>query len=272
MEKRKIQKFETQNQIVKLSNYQLERLNNLDISASLKLSFMGGLVGVEGSANYLDQRVKKENSVSASIVYSATNKRESTTQDMRINADFANEICDKIGKENGPTHVVTSITRGFRGILTFTKTTSDFKKNSEVGGSLKVFIKSLPGIQIEGAAKVNFTENEKILLENLEVEFNGDTILQDAVTTYEDAIKAYNKFSSVASTSTTVTKYRLSKIENYCRLGSKAILRSISDDLTKKTLEALKQLEKEEREVETLKNSKASLAFSTTLGKPSKKV
>ena len=43
-------------------------------------------------------------------------------------------------------------------------------------------------------------------------------------------------------------------------------MRSISDDLTKKTLEALKQLEQEEREVETLKNSKAALAFSTTLG------
>ena len=39
-----------------------------------------------------------------------------------------------------------------------------------------------------------------------------------------------------------------------------------SDDLTKKTLEALKLLEKEDREVETLKNSKAALAFSTTLG------
>ena len=169
LEKRKIQKFETQNQIVKLSNYQLERLNNLDIDASLALSFMGGLVKVEGSANYLDKREKKENTVSASIVYSATNSRESITQDMRINADFANEICENIGKENGPTHVVTSITRGFRGILTFSKTTSDFEKNSTVGGDLKVVIKKLPGIDLSGQAGFSLTENEKLFLESSEV-------------------------------------------------------------------------------------------------------
>ena len=266
LEKRRIQNFETQYQKVKLSTYQLERLNNLDISANLKLSFMGGLVSVDGSAKYLDKRARNENSVSASIVFKATNARESTTQDMRLNADFANEICENVGKENGPTHVVNSITRGFRGILTFTKSTNDSTKNAEVGGSLKVFIKSLPGLQIDGQANVSFTEDEKILTENLEVEFNGDTILQDAVTTYKDALEAYKKFSSVARTSTTVTKYRMSKIENYCRSGTKAILRSVSDDLTKKTLEALQQLEQEEREVDTLKNSKAALAFSTTLG------
>ena len=41
----------------------------------------------------------------------------------------------------GPTHIVTSITTGFRGILTFTEETSDETKNSEVGGNLKVLIK-----------------------------------------------------------------------------------------------------------------------------------
>ena len=251
---------------MELSNSKIERINNLDISASLALSFIGGLVSVEGSAKYLDKREKKENSVSASIVFIATNKRESITQDMRNNADFANEICEKIGKENGPTHVVTSITRGFRGILTFSKTTIDSSKNAEVGGSLKVLIDALPGLKIEGEASIDFDEDEKILKESLKVEFNGDTILDTAVTTYEDALETYRKFSSVASTSTTVTKYQLKKIEDYCRVGTKAILRSISDDLTKKTIEALQQLEKEERMVETLKNSKAALAFTTTLG------
>ena len=80
------------------------------------------LVSVKGSAKYLDDRKKKENKVSASIVYSATNKRESITQDMRINADFPSSFCDRVGQKHGPTHVVSSVTRGFRGILTFSKT------------------------------------------------------------------------------------------------------------------------------------------------------
>ena len=55
---------------------------------------------------------------------------------------------------------------------------SDSSKKAEVGGSLEVVIKNLPGIQIEGSASVDFKEDEKILKENLEVYFNGDTILE----------------------------------------------------------------------------------------------
>ena len=40
----------------------LDRTNMLDIDASLKMSFMGGLVKITGSANYLDNRRTKKNS------------------------------------------------------------------------------------------------------------------------------------------------------------------------------------------------------------------
>ena len=62
-------------------------------------------------------------------------------------------------------------------------------------------------------------------METVEVTFNGDTILDDAVASFEDAVKAYKKFSIVANTSETVVRYRLSKIENYCTIGTNAILR-----------------------------------------------
>ena len=153
-----------------------DRRNLIDIEASLALSFMSGLVKIKGSAKYLDDRQTKKNSVSVSSVYYATNSRESVTQDMRQNLDYYKSICQKVGKKEGPTHVVSSITRGFRGILTFKKTTDDVSKNAEVGGSLEVIIKSLPGIQIEGNAKVQFKEDEKKYTENLEVSYTGDEI------------------------------------------------------------------------------------------------
>ena len=56
LENRNIEIFPTQDTIVELSNSQIERFNNLDIEASLALSFIGGLVSVEGSAKYLDTR------------------------------------------------------------------------------------------------------------------------------------------------------------------------------------------------------------------------
>ena len=41
--------------------------------------------------------------------------------------------------------------------------------------------------------------------------------------------------------------------------------RSISEDITKQTLEKLQQLEKEKGEIEALKDSKAALAFTTSV-------
>lgn len=65
----------------------------------------------------------KSISVSATLIYNSKNKVESITQEMRKNPDYNEEFCDKVGQKDGPTHVVSSITRGFRGILKFTKTT-----------------------------------------------------------------------------------------------------------------------------------------------------
>ena len=47
---------------VAITQSTLDRTNMLDIDASLKMSFMGGLVKISGSANYLDDRRKKKNS------------------------------------------------------------------------------------------------------------------------------------------------------------------------------------------------------------------
>ena len=47
----------------------LDRFNNLDIDASLKLSFMGGMVSVSGSAKYLEDRALTENTVSTTLKY-----------------------------------------------------------------------------------------------------------------------------------------------------------------------------------------------------------
>ena len=241
-----------------------DRRNLIDIEASLALSFMSGLVKIKGSAKYLDDRQTKKNSVSVSSVYYATNSRESVTQDMRQNLDYFKSICAKVGKKEGPTHVVSSITRGFRGILTFKKTTDDESKNAEVGGSLEVIIKSLPGIQIEGSAKVDFKENEKKYTENLEVSYTGDAILDTSVTSIEGAVKTYKMFPSIAKESRAVVKFTLSRIEKYCT-SQKALLAKLSDQLTLQVLKNLQELEDSDIELETLKSSKAAIAFSASL-------
>ena len=63
-----------------------------------------------------------------------------------------------------------------------------------MGGSLSIFVKSLPSIEIDGSATVNITETEKLNREPLHVNFWGTTILDEAVTTFDDAVKYTNNY------------------------------------------------------------------------------
>ena len=74
------------------------------------LSFMGGLVSVTGSASYLSDMKKSSNSISVSLSYEAITSTESLTSNQ---IDYPG-LCNKVGETNGPTHVISSVTRGFK--------------------------------------------------------------------------------------------------------------------------------------------------------------
>ena len=59
--------------------------------------------------------------MTVSLRYDSINRVESVTQEMRLQTDYFDDICKKVGKKDGPTHVVSSITRGFRGVFSFRK-------------------------------------------------------------------------------------------------------------------------------------------------------
>ena len=71
-----------------------------------------------GRAKYLRDDKLTENSVRVNLGYEATTGTETIPYELGISHP---QLCDKVGKPNGPTHVVTSVTRGFRGIFVFQK-------------------------------------------------------------------------------------------------------------------------------------------------------
>ena len=81
----------------------------------------------------------------------------------------------------------------------------------------------MPGIKIDGDAKVNINETEKILTEDLQVSFVGDTILEQPVSSFDDAVRAFKNFSTVALKSQNIRKFSLSPIEEYCGVGTRNI-------------------------------------------------
>lgn len=264
LKKRKnVEKKISKNEI-RITESVVDRLNVLDIDASLKLSFLGGLVSVSGSARYLDDRRDRKEMVSVTFLYDSINRVESVTQEMRLQTDYYDDLCKNIGK-GGPTHVVSSVTRGFRGVLNFKKYLSDFSKESEVQGRLKAVINNLPSIQIEAEAGVKISENEKILVQDLDVSFSGDTILDESISNFEDAVSVYKDFSKFALKSQNIVKFSLSPIENYCTGDIQSILREITGQITDQIFSSVENLDKLMIRVESLENSAPANAFPSTI-------
>ena len=80
------------------------KATNLDISASVKLSFLGGLIKVEGAAKYLDDRTSSLHQSRISLKYWSTSKFDQLTMDQLGNVQFPNVFSNKVA-----THVVLSL-------------------------------------------------------------------------------------------------------------------------------------------------------------------
>merc|ERR1719153_1455775 len=79
----------------------------MDIEGSVKMSFISGLVEVEGSAKFLTEKKSLTNSASVSMVMKRRSKVESLTQELFSNVEFEDYLTHP-----GFTHVVTKIVYG----------------------------------------------------------------------------------------------------------------------------------------------------------------
>jgi len=109
--KKKIQGNRFSNGEVFLSHGVIDRCNIIDVSAELQLSFMAGLISVEGSARYLHDEQLNTKRVSVTLAYNGVNHTEYIPADVPIDIVSA---CDTLSGEDPPTHVVTEVTYGLR--------------------------------------------------------------------------------------------------------------------------------------------------------------
>ena len=216
------------------SDFYLDRVNNLDVSASLSLSFMGGLITAEGGAHVLLKTRHTIEQEAMTYQISTRHLRESLTPEMKNEKDLRDE-CRHVGKKHGPTHVVSSIYRGFEGYFTFIRTKQVDDEQTYVSGWLKAVVDKFPTLKIE--AKVNLTvdQDEALKLNRLEVSYTGDgtigpiTHLQDALREYKGIIDQ----SKDASRATNPIEFDLVPISDFCD-SKDLLLLKIGDSITAK--------------------------------------
>merc|ERR1711892_353479 len=240
-------------------NTENDRIAHFQIDASLKLSFLGGLIDVDGSAHYLRDQKETEKHIRFNMEYDATTKTQSMPMRLRNNKTYVH-ICGEIGSDNGPTHVVTSVEDGMKAVFVYERYVYEYEYTEEISGSLQVAIKSIPGLTIQGGADLDMNGVDREFSESLEVTLFGDFILDKSPTTYNDSVKVFNELPKYLGTKesdyedSSIMMVMLTPVDQFCS-ETDIVLTAISDGLMSQATEALEDLNIVSLKIRTLMNS-----------------
>ncbi|XP_034005507.1 stonustoxin subunit beta-like [Trematomus bernacchii] len=168
----------------------------MDIEASLKLSFLSGLIEVEGSAKYLKDEKKFKNQSRVTCQYKATTNFKQLSID---HVTLDTEQMEVIEKDSA-THVVTGILYGANAFFVFDSEKLEASQVQEIEGSMQAVIKKIPSFDVEGKVDIKLTDEEKALTETFSCKFYGDFILKSNPATFKDAVQTYVELPQLLGT------------------------------------------------------------------------
>nr|BBF98486.1 svtoxin alpha-subunit [Siganus virgatus] len=219
-----------------------EKANLLDVEASLKASFLGGLIEVGGSAKYLNDTKKFKSQSRVTLQYKATtNFKQLMTNLGGKHVEYSEKLANLQA-----THVVIGILYGANAFFVFDSDKIDSANVQEIQGSMEAVIKKIPSVEISGQGSVKLTEDESTITNGFNCKFIGDIILTSNPTTFEDAVQAYQQLPSMMGKENSVPlKVWLVPLTNFYP-GMPQVVAESSTPILRKArniLEAIRQLE-----------------------------
>ncbi|RXN03339.1 stonustoxin subunit alpha-like protein [Labeo rohita] len=163
----------------------------LNVSASLKASFLGGLVEVGGSAKYLQNTKSSKRQSRVTMYYSETSRFDQLTM-----TQLGQITYPQVFDQKTATHVVTAVLYGAQAIMVFDRSFAEDVNKQEIEGELNVMVKKLPKLCIEGEGAVKMTDEDNKKAESITCTFHGDVHLEQSPTTYMEALEVYKKLPS----------------------------------------------------------------------------
>lgn len=163
----------------------------LEISASLKGSFLLGLVTIEGSASFLNDRIASARQCRVTMKYKETTLfKELIATDMEVKHP-------EIFERNEATHVVTAVLYGAEAFMVFDQMASDYEERKVIKGSLKAMIDKIPLLQLSGEGKVAMTDEDRRKARRFSCKFHGDFKLKENPSSFEEAVIVYKRLPSL---------------------------------------------------------------------------
>ncbi|CAF4180058.1 unnamed protein product, partial [Adineta steineri] len=165
-----------------------DKAHALGVEASLKLSLLGGLMNISGSAKYAEDYQKTNREARLILKYSTTTHFQELTM-KHLGKDNL-DLHDK----NNATHVVIGVLYGAEAFFIFDRTLSKGESKEEFSNSLKaIFDKSIS--ENEGEANLNLTDQEKKYVNKLPCKLYEDFRLNKNPKNFEEAVKIYRQLS-----------------------------------------------------------------------------
>lgn len=169
-----------------------DKCNLMDISASLKASFLGGLFDVDGSARYLHDTKTSNQQSRVTMNYS-----ETTRFDQLNISQLQNITYQQVFEQKTATHVITAVLYGAQAFMVFDRILSTNENTQEIEGELNVMIKKIPFFSIEGKGSLKMTDSDKDKAEKISCTFHGDFHLEQNPTSYMEALDTYQKLPTL---------------------------------------------------------------------------
>ncbi|XP_047223727.1 uncharacterized protein LOC124870140 [Girardinichthys multiradiatus] len=175
-----------------------DKSSSLAVEASLKASFLGGLVKVEGSAKYLNDQMTSKNQARVTLKYKTTTK----FQELSMNHLGRGNVKHSYVFENKlATHVVTGILYGAQAFFVFDQEKSETESHQDIQGNLKVLIEKIPCLSIEGEGSLKLEDKDIEKIKKFSCKFHGDFLLQKTPTTFQDAVEVYQSLPKLLGAS-----------------------------------------------------------------------
>ncbi|KAK6471014.1 stonustoxin subunit alpha-like [Huso huso] len=237
-----------------------EKASSLDVSASLKLSLLGGMISVKGSASYFNDSKSSKNQARITLQYRTTTRFEQLTMSQLGTKHIAyNDVFD----QGTATHVVTGVLYGAQAFFVFDREIASNENKQTVQGSMEGAIKVMGLAEAEIKGSVAVSNAEKTKVDQIKCTFYGDFKLESNPVTFQEAIQVYSKLPNMLGPNEEhavpikVWLYPLKLLNN---LAAK-LVRDISVELVYRSQGVLEQLGNYEMQCNDLMKNEVSAKF-----------
>ncbi|XP_076866328.1 uncharacterized protein LOC143517555 [Brachyhypopomus gauderio] len=232
----------------------------LNVTASLEASFLGGLVSVKGSAEFLNNKKRSTHHCQVTLQYKTITRFEQLTMDHLGTGNIKH--CN-VFEEGSATHVVTGILYGAQAFFVFEKEVSSNENYQDIQGNLHACIKNIPQISIEGDASLKMTEAEKQESNKFNCTFHGDFALDNNPVSFLEAMKVYSELPKLLGVNgeraipMSVWLYPLKKLDS----AAATLVREISVSLVRRARHVIDSLDDTDMQCQELMNNDMANVF-----------